>query len=133
MTETANDDDMPVEQWLAIRKAEALKIDPATAEVYWHWAQVMDPYGVIPNLPEEDQCVGRSYFARNRGSDVWVSFYDLPEETAEVLWNRLQPPLTIGGSKEALASLMKHAGTGKKVREAIQANMARDPEGNPFR
>ena len=46
--------------------------------------------------------------------------------------NGLHFTLKIDGSKDALASLMKHAGTGKKVRDAIQANMARDPDGNPF-
>jgi hypothetical protein len=37
-----------VEEWLAIRKEEGLKIDPDTAEVNWHYAQTLDPYGVDP-------------------------------------------------------------------------------------
>jgi hypothetical protein len=36
-----------IEQWLAIRKKEALKIDPETAEVGWWYAQTLDPYGVL--------------------------------------------------------------------------------------
>ena len=46
---TVNDDsEMAVDQWLAIRKEEALKIDPSTAEVHWSYALISDPYGVYP-------------------------------------------------------------------------------------
>lgn len=79
-------DDLTVEQWLAIRKEAALQIDPETAEVMWDYVQIMDPYGVDPDLPKEYQCIGRGYFARSPGNDVWVSFDDLPEGTAEALW-----------------------------------------------
>ena len=81
---------MPVEKWLAIRKEEAHRINPETAKVDWDWGQILDPYGVEPNLPEELCCVGRNYFARNPGSDIWVSFHDLPNETCERLWKRLE-------------------------------------------
>ena len=54
-----------VEEWLAVRRAEGRKIDPATAEVDWRYAQVLDPYGVCPDLPEECDCIGREYFARH--------------------------------------------------------------------
>jgi hypothetical protein len=37
---------LPVEQWLAIRKEEALRINPDTALVRWEYRQVLDPYGV---------------------------------------------------------------------------------------
>ena len=73
-----------VEQWLAIRKEAGLKINPKTAEVEWRYAQTLDPYGVYPDLPEECQQVGREYFARSPGSDIWVHFHDLPEETRDV-------------------------------------------------
>jgi hypothetical protein len=66
-----------VKQWLAIRAEAAKHIDPTTAEVEWSYAQTLDPYGVVPELPEEYQQVGRAYFARSPGSDVWVCFYDL--------------------------------------------------------
>lgn len=81
-------DEMTVEEWLAIRKEAGLKIDPETAEVNWCYAQVADPYGVYPDLPEECDCVGRAYFARAQGSDVWVEFGDLPKATEEALWNK---------------------------------------------
>jgi hypothetical protein len=83
-------DDMTVEQWLAIRKEAALQIDPETAEVMWKHAHIMDPYGVDPDLPEEYQCVGRGYFARFPGGDIWVSFYDLPEVTTKALRARIE-------------------------------------------
>jgi hypothetical protein len=78
------------EHWLEIRKKEALRIDPETAEVAWSYAQVLDPYGVLDKweLPEECDCVGRAYFARAPGSDIWVEFGDLPQETRDKLWNR---------------------------------------------
>jgi hypothetical protein len=38
--------------------------------------------------PEECQQVGREYFARSPGSDIWVWFGDLPEATRTALWER---------------------------------------------
>ncbi len=81
-------DEMTPEQWLAIRKEAGLKIDPATAEVTWTYIQIADPYGIDPDLPEECQCVGRGYFACAPDSEVWVSFYDLPEVTRDALWEK---------------------------------------------
>ena len=83
-------EEMTVEDWLAVRKQEGLKIDPSTAEVDWEFAQTSDPYGVNPDLPEELQQVGRAYFARRPGSDVWVWFGDLTEATRHALWKRLE-------------------------------------------
>lgn len=83
--------ELPVEQWLAIRKEEALRINPDTALVGWEYGQVVDPYGVDPDLPECD-CIGRMYFARNPESAIWVTFYDLPDDTRRALyeWMRRQ-------------------------------------------
>jgi hypothetical protein len=77
MTTKMTDDERKA--WLAIRKEAGLKIDPETAEVHWGYGQTLDPYGVDPDLPEELQQIGREYFARSPGSDVWVHFGDLPE------------------------------------------------------
>jgi hypothetical protein len=77
-----------VEEWLAIRKEAALRIDSETAEVEWCYALTLDPYGVLPELPEEYQQVGREYFARAPDSDVWVWFGDLPDVTRNALWSR---------------------------------------------
>src|SRR5262249_51788719 len=67
----------------AIRREAALQIDPETAEVMWTYANLADPYGVYPDCPEE--CIGRGYFARPSGSDVWVDFNDLPDATVKAL------------------------------------------------
>jgi hypothetical protein len=79
---------MTVGQWLAIRKEAGRQIDPETAEVDWWYAQTLDPYGVDPDLPEECQQIGREYFACDPGSDVWVSFGDLPDATRSALWEK---------------------------------------------
>ena len=76
------------QEFLSIRGEAGLKIDPATAEVDWWYAQTLDPYGVDPDLPEELRQVGREYFARSPGSDVWVWFSDLPEATQKALWEK---------------------------------------------
>jgi hypothetical protein len=76
------------QQWLATRKEAGLHIDPETAEVEWTYALTLDPYGIYPDLPEECRQVGREYFARSPGSDIWVAFHDLPEATQDALWKR---------------------------------------------
>ena len=80
------DDQLTVEQWLQIRRDEGPRIDPETAEVIWTYGQTLDPYGVQPDLPKELQQVGREYFARNPGSEIWVWFGDLPALASDRLW-----------------------------------------------
>jgi hypothetical protein len=80
--------EMTIKQWLAIRKQAGLQIDPETAEVEWTYAQTFVPYGLEPDLPEELEQVGRAYFARSPGSDVWVWFGDLPDATRHALWEK---------------------------------------------
>ena len=72
----------------ALRQAVGRQIDPETAEVYWIYAQTLDPYGDDPDLPEEYQQLGREYFARSPGSDVWIWFGDLPDATRNSLWEK---------------------------------------------
>jgi hypothetical protein len=43
----------------ALRQAVGRQIDPETAEVDWIYAQILDPYGDDPDLPEEYQQLGR--------------------------------------------------------------------------
>ena len=77
-----------IETFLAERKAEALRIDPATCEVdSWH-VQVLDPYGLL-DVPEEARCIGRDIFVRNPGGG-WVWFGDLPEATLKAVRARLE-------------------------------------------
>jgi hypothetical protein len=85
-----NDNDVPtvnvtVKYLDALRQAIGLHINPETAEVWWTYAQTLDPYGDLPNLPEEHWQVGREYFARSPGSHVWIWFGDLPEATRDAL------------------------------------------------
>jgi hypothetical protein len=93
-------DNMEREQWLAIRREAGLKIDPETAEVMWTYTYVVDPYGIYDDLSEEEYCIGRSYFARSPGIDVWVSFYDLPEATRNALWERHKSKLAFPAGLE---------------------------------
>ena len=85
-----NEDGMDLEAWLAIRKLEGQRIDPANVEVFWYWTQVDDPYGVYGETPEEESCVGRTYFFRNIGSEIWVASTDIPKEKMEILWARIK-------------------------------------------
>jgi len=71
-----------------LRKTVGLQIDPEVAEVEWVYGQTLDPYGDDPDLPEEYRCIGREYFARSPGSDVWINFRDLPEATRTKLWEK---------------------------------------------
>jgi hypothetical protein len=97
-------DGMTIDEWLATRRAEGLKIDPETAEVDWIYAQTLDPYGVYPQLPDRLQQVGREYFAHAPGSDVWVLFDDLPQTTAEALWEKYMHSLAFpAGLEEPLS------------------------------
>ena len=77
---------LSVDQWLKIRKEAGSKIDPENAEVWWCYAQTLDPYGIDPDLPEECQQIGKEYFARSPEADIWVWFRDLSEGVREKLW-----------------------------------------------
>jgi hypothetical protein len=81
------DSQMTKEQWLAIRKEAAVKIDPETAEVFWGYGSVRDPYGLY-ELTDEEGNIGRNYFARSPESEVWVEFGDLPEKIRVALWEK---------------------------------------------
>jgi hypothetical protein len=91
-----------VKQWLAICKKAGRQIDPETAEVDWNYALTLDPYGVHPELPEEYWQVGREYFARSPGSDVWVWFGDLPKATSNALWKRHSKKLAFPAGLEGI-------------------------------
>ncbi|CAN5364143.1 hypothetical protein BH10PSE9_BH10PSE9_14120 [soil metagenome] len=98
-------DGLPVSQWLEIRKEAGRTIDPATAEVIWSDEQTLDPYGIDEALPEECQQVGREYFARARGSDIWVSFGDLPTGIREALWAKHSNQLAFPAGLPSFAEL----------------------------
>jgi hypothetical protein len=73
-------------EFYSMRKKAGLAIDPLTAEVFWSYEHILDPYGIDPDLPEEYQQIGREYFARSPESEIWVWFGDLPEGTRDELW-----------------------------------------------
>jgi hypothetical protein len=83
------------EIWHALLKIAGRQIDPEHAEIRWRFGQVVDPYGLSPDVPAECDCVGRCYFARAAGSRVWIEFGDLPKATREALWMRVGrlPPI----------------------------------------
>ncbi len=89
-----------------MRKREALRIDPNTALVCWCYSLSMDPCQITSDLPEELQQVGREHFARSPDSDVWVSFWDLPEKVRDALGERHAGKLMFpAGLAEARAAL----------------------------
>ena len=74
----------------AIFKEAAKTINPATAKVMCARVQVIDPYGILDPFPEEGDCIGKDYFARAPGSDIWVVFSDLPQSVVDELWKRIE-------------------------------------------
>ena len=78
-------EEMTNEEFIAIRKEAGLKIDPETAKVCCSHGYVVDPYGIYPDLTDEERCYGRMYFARSPDSDIWVCFRDLPDATVDAL------------------------------------------------
>jgi len=83
-------------EWLAIRKKAGRGIDPETAEVMYVPGCAFDPYYIEPPelFEEEGRLVGRLYFARSPGSDIWVWFGDLPRATDKALWEKYKARLS---------------------------------------
>jgi hypothetical protein len=70
------------------RKEAGLEIDPATAEVFCTYGELLDRYGIAPDLPEVYRCSGVSSFPRSLDSDIRVFFGDLPKATCDALYRR---------------------------------------------
>jgi hypothetical protein len=66
------------------RRRAGAGIDPATADVWFEYGQVLDPYGELELLPEHD-CVGRQWFAADPVERIGVHFLDLPAATRDAL------------------------------------------------
>jgi hypothetical protein len=79
-----------VEQWLAIRKEAALKIDPETAEVDWGYGLTWTPIASATNgnFRKNSIQVGRQRWGGPPGNDLWVHFSDLPAGVEEKLWTK---------------------------------------------
>jgi hypothetical protein len=91
-----------LELFQLLLKTAGRQIDPATAEVEWTYEYTLDPYGIWPDIPEEYQQVGRAYFARAPGTDVWVEFGDLPKATRDALWKVHSSKLAFPAGLEGL-------------------------------
>ena len=76
-----------LKHFYALVQAAGRAINPETAEVASWYAEIGDPYGV-DDLPEEYRCSGRADFARAPGTNLWISFHDLPEATRDALWKK---------------------------------------------
>jgi hypothetical protein len=105
-------DQKMVQQWLAIRKEAGRLIYPKTAEVFWTYSKILDPYGVYSELPEECYQVGQDYFARSPESYVWVWFGDLPTATLSALCKKHEaqlahPRRTLGDLEARLMPLTR--------------------------
>jgi hypothetical protein len=69
------------------RNAAGVRIDSLTAQVWWTYAQILDPYG-DGGLTEEEDCVGRVWFAMDPIERIPVCHYDLPEATWQAIQER---------------------------------------------
>jgi hypothetical protein len=118
---------MTVDEWRAARKEAGLKIDPKTAEVDWEYGQILDPYGIYGDeLPEECDQIGRIYFARSPGSDVWVAFADLPDATRSALWDKYHSKLALpAGPFDLPAGLFDLI---RDTSKALAAKLDSDPD-----
>jgi hypothetical protein len=126
LTETVT---LTLKQWEAWRRAAGLHIDPETAEVLWDYTQVLDPYGIWPDIPEECDCVGRSYFARSPGMDVWVEFGDLPDATREALWEKHKSQLAFPAGLDFIAMGAAHHAYLAKNEAHLREQACDDHEG----
>jgi hypothetical protein len=87
------------EVFLSRKREAGRKIDPETAEIEWFHGQSLDPYHLGIEIPDEMWQIERHYFARAPGSDEWVDFGDLPDETREALWRRENARIEAAGGK----------------------------------
>lgn len=71
------------------RHATGRLIDPATAQMTSHKGSVLDPYGVLADDPMEEDLIGLVHFVCAPNSDHWVHISDLPDETVEEVFERL--------------------------------------------
>jgi hypothetical protein len=102
---------IPMKIWLELIKLAGRQIDPETAQVEWRYAQTLDPYNVYGDLPEELQQVGREFFARCPGSDIWVNFRDLPKPTQDELWRKYRHSLAFPAGLAAMREKLIERGS----------------------
>jgi hypothetical protein len=87
--ERTNDE---LREWLASRREAGRKINVATCELGWWYANDLDPYDVLKalgELPKDRWVVGGNHFVRTPESCGWVSEDDLPELQSKALHDRI--------------------------------------------
>jgi len=84
--ESGSDAEITVREFLRRKRAEGLKIDPTTAQVFSDYIVPGDPYGLFP-VPG-DACGDKVFFALDPERQIAVSFDDLPESTRAALLNK---------------------------------------------
>jgi hypothetical protein len=97
----------PVDQWLEIRRQDALKIDPEAAYVMCHYAPTLDPYGVYDEHSPDCQAVSLECFARAPDSHIWVSFQDLSKEQRRALEKKCATGRRDSPSQRGRSPMMK--------------------------
>jgi hypothetical protein len=73
-----------VQAFLADRLEAAKLIDVENCEVFKHYTETLDAYGLF-DVPDEWSCIGSERFVRNLPDGEWVRFGDLPEEIFKAL------------------------------------------------
>jgi len=119
-----NDDQSP-EEWLAICRAEAKLIDPATAVICCQRGDRLDPYGLYPDT--DYWILGEIFFARRPGSEIWVAFDDLPTDVLKALRKRAENELpTRFNSLAEFAAALRRAAAAHGEHEKLTGHP--DPE-----
>jgi hypothetical protein len=84
-------DGMPIEEWIAIRKAETKLIDPETALLVLQYFNHSDPYALGIVCDDDDEpYYNYGWFVRRPGSGIWVYFGDLPQSVQDRLEERVR-------------------------------------------
>ena len=76
---------MTKEEFLANRKAAGQVIDVETCKIAWWYAQIVDPYGIESDLPDEAYCIGSTCFVISPDSDGWVCVCTICRRTRSAL------------------------------------------------
>ena len=98
------------QEWLAVQMAEGLKINLETAEVECYYEARFEHGVYYPRLPEECRGIGREYFARAPGSDIWVRFQNLPKATRERLRAKLRRDYGREDHKDECSDYLRRGG-----------------------
>jgi hypothetical protein len=77
--------------WTRERKEAGTRIDPNTAEIWWLYTRILDPYDDGIDPPED--AVGQTWFAMDPVERIPVYVGDLPDETHRLIDAKICGPL----------------------------------------